>query len=118
MEKKSEKIKRRKLGIRSKIGGEGYRLSVFRSNKNLFAQIIDLKTGKTVLGILDKKKDFLDKKSAGLPKKEKAMVFGEMFAKEALTKKIKEVKFDRSGYLFHGRIKAFAEGAKKGGLNF
>jgi len=70
------------------------------------------------LGISDKKKDFLDQKSTGLPKRERAMVFGEMFAKEALVKKINEVKFDRSGYLFHGRIKAFAEGVKRGGIQF
>lgn len=113
---KSNKQDKRKSRIRHSLKVEGFRLSILRSNKYLFAQIIEMKTGKTVLGITDKTvfKDIKEK----LTKVEKAGSFGEKFAKEALAKGIKEVVFDRGGYLYHGRVKSFAEGARKGGLIF
>lgn len=84
----------------------GNRLLVTRSCKYLFAQVIDIKTGKTLIGLSDKKFT------------ETARAFGEKFAKEAAGLKIKEVIFDRGGNLYHGRVKAFAEGAREGGLKF
>lgn len=89
------------------------RLTIFRTNRYLFAQIIDA-SGKTVLGISDKK---LVKK----PKQTKsqgAKDFGLEFAKLALEKKVKRVYFDRGQHLYHGRVQAFAEGAREGGLEF
>lgn len=94
-----------------------YRLSVHRSNRCLFAQIIEIKSGKTVLGLSERK--LLGREEAeGKAKSERAKIFGEKFGKEALAKKIKKVVFDREGYKYHGRVQAFAEGARKGGLEF
>ncbi len=93
------------------------RLSVYRSNKYVYAQIIDDKKGVTLVSFSDlssgKSKD---KKK--LSKKEAAFLTGERIAEKAAKKGIKNVVFDRSGYKYHGRIKALADGARKGGLNF
>ncbi len=90
------------------------RLSVFRSNKHLFAQIIDVyNQGKVLLAVSEK--DIKDKKGT---KTDKARFLGEILAQKAKDKKIKAVVFDRSGYSFNGRIKALADAARKGGLNF
>jgi len=93
-----------------------FRLSIYRSNRYLFAQIIEAKTGKTVLGLSEKR--LLGKQVAGKTKTERAEIFGEKFAREATAKKIQPVFFDREGYKYHGRVRAFAEGARKGGLRF
>lgn len=111
------RLLRKKTRVRSKFPAEGYRLSVYRSNNCLFAQIIDLKTGKTILG-LGEKKLLAEKEKESKTKTEKAKMFGTKFAQEALSKKIKKVIFDRGPYLYHGRVKAFAEGAREGGLQF
>ncbi len=113
MEKK-EKLKRRQRKIRSRVVGtpEKPRLQVFRSLSHVYAQIIDDTTGKTLLAESDCKDK--DKKK----KTEKAFAVGERIAKKAEEKKIKKVVFDRKGYLYHGRVKAVAEGARKGGLQF
>ncbi|MGB9637189.1 MAG: 50S ribosomal protein L18 [Microgenomates group bacterium] len=111
------KIIRKQKRVRGRIPREGYRLSVFRSNRFLFAQIIDNKTGKTILGLFEKK--VLDNsETENKTKTERARLFGLKFAKEALAKKIKRVVFDRGQYRYHGRIKAFAEGAREGKLEF
>ncbi len=89
------------------------RLSVFRSNKYIFAQVIDDIKGETVVGISEKS---LEK--GGMPKKGRAKELGRELAKMAIGKKIKEVAFDRGRYKYHGRIKEVAEGAREGGLNF
>lgn len=89
------------------------RLSVFRSNKYIFAQIIDDVKGKTIVGISEKS---LEKE--GKPKKGRAKELGIALAKMAIGKKVKEVAFDRGTYKYHGRIKEVAEGAREGGLNF
>ncbi|OGH09034.1 MAG: 50S ribosomal protein L18 [Candidatus Levybacteria bacterium RBG_16_35_6] len=106
-------LKRQKR-IRTKItkSKEKPRLSVFRSNKFIYAQIIDDKSGKTLLGISEKE---LDKKGI---KSEKAKELGKLLAKKATAKKIKEVVFDRGRYAYHGRVKKLAEGAREGGLIF
>ena len=117
MEDKKERILRRQKRVRGKMPEEGYRLSLSRSNRFLFAQVIELGSGKTILGLSDKK--MLDGKETGKKTKvERANLFGEKFAKEALEKKIKKVIFDRGACRFHGRVKAFAEGLKTGGLEF
>jgi len=110
---KESKLKRQKR-IRSKIktANNRLRLSVFRSNSYFYAQIIDDEKGETLIGISEK--EFSEK---GV-KTEKAKKLGVLLAKKAVSKKIKEVVFDRGSYAYHGRVKAFAEGAREGGLVF
>jgi large subunit ribosomal protein L18 len=100
--------------IRKKIKGsdERPRLSVFKSNKNISAQLIDDVTGKTLLSV-STRTDIKDKSG-----KEAAFEVGKLIATKAKSKKIEKIVFDRSGYLFHGRVKAVADGAREGGLNF
>jgi len=115
-----DKIKRaeiRQLRVRKKMIPEGNRLVISRSNRFLFAQVIESETGRVLLGLMDKKL-LSEKESKGKTKSEKARIFGEKFAQEALKRKIKKVRFDRGAYCFHGRVKAFAEGARAGGLEF
>lgn len=106
-----------KMRIRSKLKGtkESLRLSVFRSNKYLYAQLINDDDKKTVFGISEKILADGDKKET---KTQKAKNLGLIFAKQALEKKIKTVIFDKGSYNYHGRIKAFADGAREGGLKF
>ncbi len=118
MERK-EKIKRRekrKKRTRRKTFGtkERPRLCVFRSLKHIYAQIVDDTEGKTLVSASDREL----KEKKGLKKVEIAREVGKLIAKKALEKKIEKVSFDRSGYKYHGRVKALAEGAREGGLNF
>ncbi len=103
-----------KTRVRGKISGtaENPRLAVFRSNKQIYAQIIDDISGKTLATASSLKIE--DK----LPKKEMAAKVGEMIAQNARNAGIEKVTFDRSGYLYHGRIKELADAARKGGLKF
>jgi large subunit ribosomal protein L18 len=116
MKSKKAFIKRQKK-VRSLISRSFLRgrLSVFRSNKHIYAQIIDSKG--TVLASSSDLKG-LNVKDKKLNKTEMAFVVGEEIAKKALKKKISKVVFDRGGYKYHGRVKAIADGARKGGLNF
>lgn len=116
MEKRAVRLSKRQLRVRGKIPKEGYRLSVFRSNRYLFAQLIDQKSGQTILGFSDKK--LLAPALKEKTKSEKAREFGEKFAQEVLKRKMKEIVFDRGPYRYHGRVRAFAEGLRKGGLVF
>ncbi|MBP3227900.1 MAG: 50S ribosomal protein L18 [Bacteroidaceae bacterium] len=102
-----------KYRVRNKISGTAARprLSVFRSNKQIYAQVIDDVAAKTLVSASSLK---LEK----LPKTEQAGKVGELVAEKALAAGISEVVFDRNGYLYHGRVKAVAEGARKGGLKF
>lgn len=97
--------------IKTKEKDQRLRLVVSRSNKNIFAQIVD-DNGKTLLGM-----STLSIKEKNT-KKEASFKLGELMAKEALKKKIKKIAFDRNGYRYHGRVKALAEGLRKGGLEF
>lgn len=110
---KIEKRQKRKGRIRSKIFGtnERPRLSVFKSNTNIYAQIIDDEKGITLVALSSK--DVKNKKPL-----EKAKEVGVEIAKSAKTKKINKVVFDRGGFLYTGHIKALAEGARAGGLEF
>ena len=103
--------------IRKKISGTAAapRLSVFRSNTDIYAQLIDDNNGVTLAAASSKQKDITAQKA---PKIQKSKMVGEAIAKKALELGVKKVVFDRSGYLYHGRIKAVAEGAREGGLDF
>jgi len=110
---------RRKLRIRKKIRGtaERPRLSVFRSNRHIFAQIIDDENGVTLVATSSFSKEFRGKEVEG-GKLGIARQVGSLLAQKAKAKGIDHVVFDRSGYLFHGRVKALAEAARKEGLVF
>lgn len=103
--------------IRKKVSGHSARprLSVYRSLKHLYAQLIDDSDGKTLFGLSSKSKEFAEKSAAHV---KGAKEFGLLFAKLAREKKIETVTFDRGGYPYHGRVKAFAEGSREGGLKF
>lgn len=105
---------RRHARVRTKISGtaERPRLNVFRSSKHIYAQIIDDIAGVTLCAASTMDKDFT---SYG-GNTEAAKAVGEKIAKIALEKGITEVVFDRGGYIYHGRVKALAEGAREGGL--
>ena len=115
MLKKQEKRHRRHVRIKSKIKGTKKcpRLSVFRSNKYIYAQLIDDLNGKTLVSANNVKinKDKLNKTQV-------AKKIGSSLAKKAIDNKITKIVFDRGGYKYHGRVKAVAEGAREGGLKF
>ena len=108
---------KRHLRVRKKISGtpERPRLSVYRSEKNIYAQIIDDVNAVTLVSASTLDKD-LNLKVGG--NKEAAKLVGELIAKRAVDKGITEVVFDRGGYLYHGRIKELAEAAREAGLKF
>jgi len=116
---KNEKRKKRHLRMRNKIVGtpEMPRLNVFRSAKNIYAQIIDDAEGVTLVSASSLEKDALEKPGNG-GNKEAAREVGKIVAEKALKKGIENVVFDRSGYIYHGRVKELAEGAREAGLKF
>ena len=107
---------RRHRRVRGKISGTPVcpRLNVFRSTKNVYAQVIDDINGVTLCAASTLDKEF----DGNGGNKDAARKVGELIAKRAADKGIKEVKFDRGGYLFHGRVKELADGAREGGLKF
>jgi large subunit ribosomal protein L18 len=110
---------RRKKSIRKKIAGNADRprLSVFRSAGNIYAQIIDDTSGKTIIAASTLSKELKGKvKNAG--NVEAAQKVGELISKLAKKKKVTQVAFDRNGFLYHGRVQALAEAARAGGLEF
>jgi len=110
---------RRKLRVRKKVRGteERPRLNVYRSLKHMYAQIIVDTRGETLVSASTLSKELRGKlKSTG--NVEAAKEVGRLIAKKALEKGIKKVVFDRNGFLYHGRVKAVAEGAREGGLEF
>ena len=109
--------KKRHARIRAKISGtpERPRLSVFRSNKHMYAQLIDDTKGVTLVSASTLDKDFDLENTGNI---EAAKKVGELIAKRAVEKGFKSVVFDRSGYLYHGRVKALAESAREHGLEF
>ena len=110
---------RRHVRIRRKVSGtaERPRLSVYRSLNHIYAQIIDDSRGSTLVAVSTLDKDFSSEKghkgNVSMAKK-----VGQLIAKRALEKGLKKVVFDRSGYLYHGRVRALAEGAREAGLEF
>ncbi len=110
---------KRKKRIRKNICGnqDRPRLSVFKSSKNIYAQVIDDTLGTTLVSASTLDKEFKDKKVEG-KKVEIAKVVGNLVGKRALDKGITKVVLDRNGFLYHGRIKALSDGAREAGLNF
>jgi len=107
---------RRKMGLRKRIIGttERPRMSVFRSLKHIYVQVIDDSTGRTLVAASDREKSPTATKGKVTSAKNIGKTLAERAAKAGVTK----VVFDRNGYLFHGRVKALAEGAREGGLQF
>jgi large subunit ribosomal protein L18 len=122
MQQRYELLQRRKQRIRTRIrvvNAGRPRLTVLRTNLHIYAQVIDDKKAETLAAASSLTQEF--KKSSKLKNggnKAAARFVGEMIAKDALAKGIKDVVFDRSGLLYHGRIKELAEAARQGGLNF
>ncbi|MGC6479107.1 MAG: 50S ribosomal protein L18 [Flavobacteriaceae bacterium] len=114
---KSDRRQRLRFRIRKTISGSATtpRLSVFRSNKEIYAQLIDDNNGTTIAAASSRDKGLdLDGKS----KTEVAAQVGQSIATKAQAAGIAEIRFDRGGYLYHGRVKALADGAREGGLKF
>ena len=114
---KFERRNRIKKRVRKVLSGtaERPRLSVFRSNKQIYAQLIDDLNEKTLLAASSNEKDVA---SAEGSKSEKAAMVGKRIAEKAKSAGIEKVVFDRSGYLYHGRVKQLADAAREGGLKF
>lgn len=110
---KNVQQKRRVTRIRKKIMfvSNRPRLTVFRSNVNIYAQIIDDSKSKTIASASSKEVD-------AKKKMEQAQEVGKLIAQKAVKAKVKSVVFDKGAYKFHGRVKALADGAREGGLNF
>jgi large subunit ribosomal protein L18 len=117
--KKSRRV-RRKLRIRKKISGneKKYRLTIYRSLNHIYAQVLDDTLGKTFVSASTLDKDVTDEIKPEMKKIDKSKIVGISIAKKSLEKNIKKVAFDRNGYLYHGRVKALAEAAREGGLEF
>ena len=115
IDSKKSRIKRRKR-IRAKISGTAAcpRLNVYRSNSHIYAQLIDDVAGVTLAAASTTEKDFTEYGG----NKEAAHKVGETLAKRAIEKGIEECVFDRSGYIYHGRVAELADGARAGGLKF
>lgn len=115
---KQERRIRIKRRIRKKIDGTASkpRMSVFRSNKQIYVQFIDDLDGKTLLSVCSRNKEIAEK--GNVAKIEQAKLVGTLAAKKALENGITDVVFDRNGYLYHGRVKSLAEAAREGGLKF
>jgi large subunit ribosomal protein L18 len=123
MSAKQEKRARRHKKIRKSIYGtkDRPRLCVFRSNQHIYAQLIDDDKAKVLISVSDmdlKTKKPASAKGSGAAKSDVAKEVGKLIAKKAVENKIEKVVFDRGGIIFHGRIKALADGAREGGLKF
>lgn len=112
---KSARRQRIRYNIRQKISGVAAkpRLSIFRSNTDIYAQLIDDVSGATIASASTKDKDIKAQKGN---KTEKSKLVGAALARKAVDLGVKEVIFDRGGYLYHGRVKSVADGAREGGL--
>ncbi|HEY3490650.1 MAG TPA: 50S ribosomal protein L18 [Candidatus Deferrimicrobiaceae bacterium] len=117
--KREESRLKRKVRIRKNIFGteERPRLSIFRSAKHIYAQLVIDATGSTVAAASTLSPELKDS-IADVEKSEAAKKVGELIGKKALAANIKKVVFDRNGFLYHGRVKALAEGARESGLEF
>ena len=114
----ADRTTRRTARVRRTLKRTAYgrpRLSVFRSSKHIYAQVIDDTKGETLASASSREKDARGKTGANV---EAAKAVGKRVAERATAKGVKEVQFDRGGYLYHGRIKALADAAREGGLKF
>ena len=112
--------KRRHVRVRAKVSGSPQRprLNVFRSSAHIYAQVIDDTMGHTLVSASDLESEVTDRAGAGATKSAKAKAVGEIVAERAKAAGIVAVVFDRGGFLYHGRIKAVADGARGAGLDF
>ena len=113
-------LERRKARVRRTLRAAANgrpRLSVFRSSKHIYAQIIDDAKGETIAAASSIEKDLRGSLKTGADI-EAAKVIGKLLAERAVAKGVKDVLFDRGGYIFHGRVKALADAAREAGLNF
>ena len=112
---KVERRKRIRYRIRNKISGTAVRprLSVYRSNKGIYCQLIDDSSGRTLAQANSLEKEIIQGK-----KTEQAKAVGKLIAERSKNINIKHIIFDRAGYLYHGRVRALGEGAREGGLTF
>jgi large subunit ribosomal protein L18 len=110
-----QKIKKR---IRRHINGTGERprMTVFRSNRQIYVQLVNDLTGQTMVSASSRNKEVAGKKD--ISKSEQARLVGKLIAEKSLARGIRSVVFDRNGYLYHGRVKLLAESAREGGLKF
>ncbi len=120
MAKLMNRTDRRKARIRRRVksdAGARVRLSVFRSSKHIYAQVIDDHKGETIASASSLEKDLRGSLKTGA-NIDVAKTVGKLLAERAAAKGVKDVVFDRGGYLYHGRVKALADAAREGGLNF
>jgi large subunit ribosomal protein L18 len=115
---KLERRSRIRMRIRKKINGtaEAPRLAVYRSNKQIYVQVVNDLKGETILSASSKEKDIAAQ--TGIKKTEQAKLVGKLLAAKCKEKGIEKVVFDRSGYKYHGRVKSLADAAREGGLKF
>jgi large subunit ribosomal protein L18 len=113
----AERRYRRHLRVRQKVAGTAQRprLVVFRSLKHIYAQLVDDDQGKTLVGVSDRTKELVREKPG---KVGAARAVGKLLAQQAKAQGVTKVVFDRAGYLYHGRVRAVADGAREGGLEF
>ncbi len=111
---------RRHVRVRAKVKGTGNRprLNVFRSSAHIYAQVIDDDRGRTLVAASDLEQDVLDRAGTEATKSARARMVGEVIGERAKAAGIDTIVFDRGGYMYHGRIKAVAEGARESGLTF
>jgi large subunit ribosomal protein L18 len=112
--------KRRHVRVRAKVQGTAARprLNVFRSSAHIYAQVIDDGKGHTLVAASDLEEAVRERAGEGAPKTARAKAVGEVIAERAKSVGVDAVVFDRGGFLYHGRIKAVADGAREGGLKF
>lgn len=115
-----ERRMRRKTRIRKKVLGTSTRprLTIYRSLTHVYAQVVDDSKGVTIASASSLSKELREQAKSAKSEMEVCKLVGIAAAKKALEKNVKEVLFDRNGYLYHGRIKAVADGAREGGLKF
>jgi len=114
---KTDRRQRLRFRIRKTVSGTSQRprLAVFRSNKEIYAQVIDDVSGKTIIAASTRDKDI---DASKVNKMDAAKLVGKAIAEKAIKAGVESITFDRGGYLYHGRIKSLAEGAREGGLKF
>ncbi len=117
---RTEKRRRVKKHIRLTVSGTSQRprLSIYRSLRHVYAQLIDDQEGKTLVSVSDLSKEFREQFKGTKGQTQLGKLVGQFAAKKAIERKITQVVFDRSGYVYHGVVKATADGAREGGLKF
>ncbi|MBX3043520.1 MAG: 50S ribosomal protein L18 [Candidatus Kapabacteria bacterium] len=117
---KAKRRLKRKAHVRSQITGsaERPRLTVFKSESQIYVQIINDVEGKTLVSASSIDKEIRSEVKAGMTKTAKSVLVGNYIAKRAKEANITKVAFDRNGYIYHGRVKALADAARQGGLEF